>query len=289
LNHRAVFEQTPAGKPVGRLHILEIFEGERKLWYTSQDCSLFGFPGEMNACLYLTLILAASGLVSCLDPAFNRSPMTRNEEGFAQERRRMVQEQIIARGVRDSRVIAAMEKVPRHLFIPEENRRVSYEDGPVPIGHGQTISQPYIVALMTESLELKPGDKVFEVGTGSGYQAAVLEELGCETFTIEIIPELAQFAAENLRRAGYDAVKVKTGDGYRGWGEFAPFDAIIVTCAPEDIPGALTEQLKEGGRIVVPVGPENRIQELILVRKVKGELVRRSLAPVRFVPMVREE
>ena len=201
----------------------------------------------------------------------------------------MIEEQIVSRGIKDPKVVGAMEKVPRHLFIPEETRRASYEDAPVPIGYGQTISQPYIVALMTESLGLEPGQKVLEIGTGSGYQAAILKELGADIFTIEIIPELARFARANLNRAGYPGVKVKTGNGHEGWKEAAPFDAILVTCAPENIPVALTEQLKEGGKIVIPVGRENQIQELILVKKADGNFIRQSLAPVRFVPMVNED
>lgn len=210
------------------------------------------------------------------------------EEQFLVERKKMVYEQIIQRNIHDEKIIQTMEKVPRHFFVPEENRSASYEDHPVSIGYGQTISQPYIVAFMTESLHLKKREKVLEIGSGSGYQAAILAELGTEIYTIEIIPELAKFAEENLKRTGYSSVKVKMGDGYQGWKEFAPFDAIIVTCAPENVPQPLIEQLKEGGRIVIPVGGENQVQELYLMKKVKNELVRQSLAPVRFVPMVGE-
>lgn len=196
--------------------------------------------------------------------------------------------QIAARGIKDPRVIEAMAKVPRHLFIPEPGRGDAYADGPVAIGYGQTISQPYVVALMTEALEPKPGDKVLEIGTGSGYQSAVLEELGAQIYTVEIVPELAQTARENLRRAGYPGARVKTGDGAEGWKEFAPFGAVIVTCAPENVPPALMEQLKDGGRIVIPVGPADKVQELVLLTKSGEDFTRIALAPVRFVPMVGE-
>lgn len=227
-------------------------------------------------------------LISCQQSAFFPSKTTMDDKDYLQQRKKMVTEQIIARDIRDKRVIQVMEKVPRHLFIPEEYRSEAYEDRPIPIGFSQTISQPYIVALMTEALNIKKGDKVLEIGTGSGYQAAILEELGAKTFTIEIIPELAEFAEENLKRTGYPSVKVKIGDGYQGWKEFAPFDAITVTCAPENVPKPLIDQVTEGGRIVIPVGEKNQVQELYLLKKMKGELICQSLAPVRFVPMVGE-
>ena len=201
-------------------------------------------------------------------------------------RKMMVQRQIRARGVKDKRVLAAMEKVPRHEFVPTEQRPHAYEDRPLPIGEGQTISQPYIVALMTELLEVGDGEKVLEIGTGSGYQAAILAELTPHVYTIEIIPSLAQRAEETLRRLGYDSVEVKTGDGYLGWPEHAPFDAIIVTCAPAEVPEALKQQLKEGGRMVIPVGPQWTHQTLYLLRKSKGRLQQKGVIPVRFVPMV---
>jgi len=226
--------------------------------------------------------------ISCQQTSFKPGRMTLDDKTYLEQRKKMVTEQLANRNIRDTRVLQAMEKIPRHLFIPEGYRKDAYEDHPVPIGFGQTISQPYIVALMTEVLQLKGGEKVLEIGTGSGYQAAVLAEMGAETYTIDIISELTAFATENLKQAGYPSVKVKTGDGYHGWDEFAPFDAVIVTCAPENVPKPLVEQLKEGGRMVIPVGPQNQVQDLFLMKKVKGEIIRQSIAPVRFVPMVGE-
>lgn len=204
-------------------------------------------------------------------------------------RMKMVEEQIERRGITDAQVLKAIRKVPRHLFIPEALRASAYLDHPVPLGWGQTISQPYIVALMAQILEIRKGDKVLEIGTGSGYQAAVLAELGASVYSIEIIPELAPVAKGNLKRAGYPKIKLKVGDGYLGWKEAAPFDAMIVTCAPEDIPSPLVEQLREGGRMVIPVGRENQAQELVLAEKKGMQMVRRSILPVRFVPMLREK
>ncbi|MFB3883568.1 MAG: protein-L-isoaspartate(D-aspartate) O-methyltransferase [Armatimonadota bacterium] len=208
--------------------------------------------------------------------------------GFAGQRERMVRLQLRARGVKDDRVLAAMGKVPREEFVPAEERPRAYEDGPLPIGEGQTISQPYIVALMTELLDLKSTDKVLEIGTGSGYQAAVLAELTPHVYTIEIIPELAQRAEATLRRLGYKTVQVRVGNGYLGWPEHAPFNGIIVTCAPEKVPAALREQLAEGGRMVIPVGPQWTNQTLYLLTKRRGRLEQTSVIPVRFVPMVEE-
>jgi protein-L-isoaspartate(D-aspartate) O-methyltransferase len=208
----------------------------------------------------------------------------RQSDDYQALRKAMVQEQIAARGVRDSSVLAAMRKVPRHEFVPQELRTSAYQDRPLPIGEGQTISQPYIVALMTEALELSPGDKVLEIGTGSGYQAAVLAELTEQVYSIEIIEILGRRAEETLGRLGYDQVRVKIGDGYMGWEEHAPYDAIIVTCAPEHIPQPLVDQLKEGGRMVIPVGQGYR-QELYLVHKQEGQIHQTGIIPVLFVPM----
>jgi len=204
----------------------------------------------------------------------------------AELRRRMVAEQLKAPGrdIRNVRVLHAMERVPRHEFVPESVRAHAYEDRPLPIGFGQTISQPFIVAFMTEQVDPQPGEKVLEVGTGSGYQAAVLAELGAEVYTIEIIEPLAERARATLERLGYTNVHVRAGDGYLGWPEAGPFDAILVTCAPDHVPEPLIEQLKDGGRMIIPVGPPG-MQELVVLRKREGKLERRAVLPVLFVPM----
>jgi protein-L-isoaspartate(D-aspartate) O-methyltransferase len=205
---------------------------------------------------------------------------------FRAMREKMVESQIKSRGVRDPRVLSAMLKVERHLFVPKEFQNSAYSDQPVPIGEGQTISQPYIVALMTELLELKGGERVLEVGTGSGYQAAILAELAGEVYTIEIVEKLASSARKVLLELGYQNVKVKAGDGYLGWPEAAPFDAIIITCAPDHIPKPLLDQLKEGGRMVVPVGTYS--QELKKIVKRYGRIETTDVIPVIFVPMTGE-
>jgi protein-L-isoaspartate(D-aspartate) O-methyltransferase len=208
---------------------------------------------------------------------------------YALARQRMVVEQLAAPGrdITNARVLTVMGRVPRHEFVPERLRRDAYRDYPLPIGHGQTISQPYIVAFMTERLEPKPTDRVLEIGTGSGYQAAVLAELVAKVYTIEIVEELAQRANADLKRLGYTNVQVRAGDGYKGWAEAAPFDAIIVTCAPERVPQPLVDQLKDAGRLIIPVG---RIwnQELVLLRKRGGKLEQQAVLPVSFVPMTGE-
>ncbi len=200
-------------------------------------------------------------------------------------RLRMVAEQLVARGISDPRVLAAMGEVPREQFMPEGVRGEAYADGPVPIGYGQTISQPYIVAFMTENLAPRPGDRVLEIGTGSGYQAAILARLVKDVYSIEIVEPLGLRAAEDLKRLGFENVRVKVGDGYAGWPEAAPFDAIIVTCAPDRVPAALVEQLREGGRMIIPVGGRYRTQELYLLEKRDGKVKQRAVLPVRFVPM----
>ncbi|MFW6043984.1 MAG: protein-L-isoaspartate(D-aspartate) O-methyltransferase [Marinilabiliaceae bacterium] len=210
-----------------------------------------------------------------------------NAQEYKEEREEMVQSQIRAKGVKDGKVLEAMRTVPRHLFVPEKMASLAYSDRPLAIGHEQTISQPFIVAFMTEALDFDKGDKVLEIGSGSGYQAAVLAEMGAEVWTIEIVPELAEMAENNLKEAGYENVHVKCGDGYKGWPEEAPFDAVIITAAPESIPDALVEQLREGGNMVLPVGPVNSVQTLKKVKKKDGKLKQETLIPVRFVPMVR--
>ena len=199
----------------------------------------------------------------------------------------MVQQQLKAEGIKDERVLAAMAKVPREEFVPADQRAGAYQDGPLPIGYDQTISQPYIVAFMTEQLRPKPGDRVLEIGSGSGYQAAILAELVTEVYTIEIVEPLAKTAEATLQRLGYKNVRLKVGDGYKGWQEEAPFDAIIVTCAPDKVPRPLVDQLKDGGRMVIPVG-ERFAQQLYLLEKKNGQLKESATLPVRFVPMQRE-
>ena len=198
-------------------------------------------------------------------------------------RRRMVEEQIRARDINDRAVLEAMRRVPRHRFVPASQVRFAYEDRPLPIGYEQTISQPYIVAYMTEAARIPRGGKVLEIGTGSGYQAAILGELAREVYTIEIIPELAESASRSLAELGYRNVQVRAGNGYAGWPEHAPFDAIIVTAAPEQVPQALIDQLAVGGRMVIPVGRGN--QEMMIITKTERGVVSRRTIPVRFVPM----
>jgi len=206
--------------------------------------------------------------------------------GKSREREQMVEVQIAARDVTDSAVLDAMRTVPRHLFVAERFRHEAYADYPLPIGEGQTISQPFIVASMTEALHLSPGDTVLEIGTGSGYQAAVLAEIVASVYTIEIVPSLAERAESTLAALHYTNVHVRTGDGYRGWPEHAPFDAIMVTAAPDHVPQPLVDQLKMGGRMVLPVGDTN--QSLVILRKTPEGIERRDRYGVRFVPMTGE-
>lgn len=227
--------------------------------------------------LLIIAVLAASGCGQKAAPVSD----------LASERQRMVQEQLMSRGLHDEHVLAAMSKVPREEFVPQGSRAASYTDRPLPIGYDQTISQPYVVAFMTEQLRLQPQDHVLEIGTGSGYQAAILAELAAKVYSIEIIEPLAKNAEATLQRLGYKNVQVKIGDGYKGWPEHAPFDAITVTCAPDHVPQPLTDQLKEGGRMIIPVGGFGD-QELYLLEKKNGQLLRRAVLPVRFVPMTRE-
>ncbi|MDR4503376.1 MAG: protein-L-isoaspartate(D-aspartate) O-methyltransferase [Candidatus Scalindua sp.] len=221
---------------------------------------------------------------------FAKKVVEQSGEEYDLQRRKMVESQIAARGVRDKKVLEAMATVPRHLFIPEDLRGFSYHDAPFPIGLGQTISQPYIVALMTEMLELDSDDIVLEIGTGSGYQAAVLATIVKKVYTIEIIDELGIQATERLKRLGYHNVDVKLADGSIGLPDKSPFDAIIVTAAAEKIPGALINQLKHGGRLVIPVDNTYRGQDLLIVEKNdEGEIDIKKTIPVRFVPLVKEK
>ena len=209
----------------------------------------------------------------------------RTDEAGA-ERRKMVERQIKARGVSDPAVLEAMRNVPRQWFVPAHLRNRAYRDGPLPIGEGQTISQPYIVALMTEALHLTSDSKVLEIGTGSGYQAAVLSEITPHVFTIDIVEPLARRAIAAFEQHGYETIRTRIGDGYAGWPEHAPFDAIIVTCAPDHIPPKLIEQLKPGGRICIPIGDEHAVQRLLVVTTTaSGAVEQKELIPVRFVPM----
>lgn len=207
---------------------------------------------------------------------------------YASLRQRMVDDQIAVRDIDNQAVLDAMRAVPRHEFVPEDVRELAYADHPLPIGYGQTISQPYIVALMTQSLEPFPGQKVLEIGTGSGYQAAILAQLGLEVYTVEIIPELAERAARTLEANGFSNVHKLNADGYFGWEEYAPFDAILVTAAPDHLPQPLAEQLAEGGRLVIPIGPVGFVQTLWLFEKVGGELEATNLGGVTFVPLTGE-
>jgi protein-L-isoaspartate(D-aspartate) O-methyltransferase len=228
-------------------------------------------------------------LAAILSALLFAAPPADTSWAHQQLRHRMVDRQIAARDVSDPAVLDAMRAVPRHRFVPDVPPELAYADRPLPIGHEQTISQPYIVARMTELVRPEAADRVLEIGTGSGYQAAVLAELVDSVYTIEIIPELARTARARLDTLRYDNVVVRTGDGYRGWPERAPFDAIVVTAAPEEIPPPLLDQLAPGGRMIVPVGPTGRTQRLTLVTKsADGQTTRRSIAPVRFVPFLRE-
>jgi protein-L-isoaspartate(D-aspartate) O-methyltransferase len=225
-------------------------------------------------------------LLNPITPAIESIKMEEPVEA-AQQRQRMVERQLRARDITDKRVLAAMQRVPRHLFVPAERRERAYEDGPLPIGHGQTISQPYIVALMTQLAQPKNGARALDIGTGSGYQAAVLAELVSEVYSIEIICPLADEARERLAAFGYRNVQVRCGDGYRGWSEHAPFDLIILAAAPDHVPQPLVDQLAAGGRLVLPIG--RHFQELLVIEKRHdGSLKRTTVAGVAFVPMTGE-
>lgn len=205
------------------------------------------------------------------------------DSDFANKRRKMVEEQIVSRGIKQEDLINAMLEVPRHEFVPENWKDYSYSDGPLPIGEGQTISQPYIVAIMTELLNVKKGDKVLEIGTGSGYQAAVLSRMGCEVYTVEIVGKLTENAKKIIQELGYENIHFKVGDGYEGWKENSPYDAVIVTASPPKIPQPLLEQLKVGGKMVMPVGYDHQELELITRTETGSDI--KDIIPVAFVPM----
>jgi protein-L-isoaspartate(D-aspartate) O-methyltransferase len=241
----------------------------------------------------IVLIAVIGGTLACGRREPERAPappdaVARPDDPWARPRARMVDEQIAARGVEDARVLDAMRKVPRHELVPETVRDAAYEDHPVPIGYDQTISQPYIVAVMTEAARVEPGDRVLEVGTGSGYQAAVLAELGADVYSIEIVEPLAKRTAGDLERIGYGRIHLRTGDGYRGWPEAAPFDAVIVTAAPPEVPRPLIDQLAVGGRLVIPVGEDGAVQELRVITRTADGATTETLFEVRFVPMTGE-
>jgi len=245
---------------------------------------------DTSALLVLPVVSLACALIPWpLRGAAAASP-SQPADRFAAAREEMVARQIADRGVTDKRVLSALRAVPRHLFVPPSSEDEAYEDRPVPIGYGQTISQPYIVALMTELARLKPDDRVLEIGTGSGYQAAVLSRLAGAVYTIEIIEPLAERARQVLAKLECRNVTVRTGDGYAGWPEAAPFDAIVVTAAPDHVPPALVAQLKPGGRLVIPVGAVYDAQQLRLLEKdQRGQVYTRDVIPVRFVPLVRKK
>ena len=252
-------------------------EDTKNLWHRNGSAAAFYFRMRRISQCLLAVVLAATGCHQKVN-----SPSE-----FAAERQRMVEEQLKPRGIHDERVLAAMAKVPREEFVPENLRAQSYSDGALPIGHDQTISQPFIVAFMTEQLHPKATDRVLEIGTGSGYQAAVLAELVKDVYTIEIIEPLAKEASARLARLDYKNAHARIGDGYQGWPEVAPFDAIIVTCAPDKVPRALVDQIKDGGRMVIPVG-DRLAQQLYLLEKKDGQLKQSVTLPVRFVPMTSE-
>jgi protein-L-isoaspartate(D-aspartate) O-methyltransferase len=237
-----------------------------------------------NYLFFTRRALAATLLLQLAVEVCHSESLTEAE--FAAARRKLVEEQIAApdRGITNRKVLEVMESVPRHEFVPESQRHLAYRDEPLSIGYGQTISQPSLVAFMTDRLDLKPTDRVLEIGTGSGYQAAILSQLVSHVYTIEIVEPLARRAMADLQRLGYDNVTVLIGDGYKGWPEYAPFDAIIVTCAPDHIPQPLVDQLRDGGRMVIPVGQPG-VQSLYLLQKHGTIIEQQSILPVRFVPM----
>jgi len=230
-------------------------------------------------------VLACLAVAGCSSPSEPDASEFQNDS-FSDVREKMVKEQLTSPGrdISDERVLTAMATVPRHEFVPEAYKHQAYEDHPLPIGFGQTISQPFVVAFMSEQLRPLETNRVLEIGTGSGYQAAVLSSLVKDVYSVEIIEDLGDRARETLQRLGYDNVHVKIGDGYEGWPEFAPFDLIIVTCAPEQVPNPLVEQLKEGGRMIIPVGTEGS-QFLYVLEKRSDRVERKAVLPVRFVPM----
>ena len=247
---------------------------------------MYFFPerSQNNGRFCQILLIILLFISACLVKNTEGKSAVNSNPDYEQARKNMVEYQIKGRGIKDKMVLAAMLKVPRHLFVPEEIRNLAYRDEPLPIGYGQTISQPYIVAYMTEALKLQPGDKVLEIGTGSGYQTAILAEIVSQVYTIELIPELSLQAQETLNSLGYKNIEFLIGDGWKGWPEKAPFEAILVSAAPDKVPPALVEQLKINGRLIIPVGTDS--QELVLIRKTKKGLEETRLIGVRFVPLI---
>ena len=238
-------------------------------------------------CIFSLLLLFLS---SCALPqqaqhnSLSEIQLEQNNNSFSEKRQQMVSEQIKRRGITNQRVLEAMSKVPRHYFVPPHLAHLAYIDSPLPINHGQTISQPYIVAYMTDIADIKSEDKVLEIGTGSGYQAAILGELAQEVYTIEIIPELGEKARKTLKKLGYDNIHLRIGDGYKGWPEQAPYNRILVTAAPEDIPPVLIEQLALKGKMVIPIG--KYFQQIVIITKTNDGIIKQKTIPVRFVPMI---
>ena len=249
------------------------------------------YPGKVKPYFLLSslVMLAAIGTACSGGATAPTASSDSQEDLFRVQRERMVVEDIKARGITDPGVLAAMLAVRRHLFVPAKYRASAYGDTPLPIGEGQTISQPYIVALMSELLDVQPGEKVLEVGTGSGYQAAVLARMGAEVYSIEIITELARESRQRLDELGYTDINTQEADGYFGWAEHAPFDGIIVTAAPDHVPPPLLAQLKPNGKIVIPVGPPGSVQTLWLTEQQEGQWVSHNQGAVRFVPFLREQ
>lgn len=261
----------------------------QKIVYICQTVLILILPAGLSACgLSLSEPTPTAGFTAIAPPPESTLAGTPFADPYVDLRQEMVEYQIRRRDVSDEAVLAAMLKVPRHEFVPDDYKARAYEDHPLPIGYGQTISQPYIVAVMTELLELQPSDKVLEIGTGSGYQAAILAEITNEVYTIEIIPELAARAQETFERLGYEQIMAKQADGYWGWEEYAPFEAIIVTAAPDHVPQPLINQLADGGKMVIPVGPPGGYQSLWLIERQGEEILRTNWGGVRFVPFTRE-
>jgi protein-L-isoaspartate(D-aspartate) O-methyltransferase len=255
----------------------------------SDRCCILGNMWRLaRQAISTALLLSGRGVLVALALAAPAAAQREPDEDRWRQARERLAKQLAREGIQDSTTLAAMRAVPRHEFVPADYRVLAYEDIPLPIGHDQTISQPAVVALMTQLIDPRVGKRVLEVGTGSGYQAAVLAQAGCQVWTIEIFGALATEARARLARLGYSGVQVRHGDGYAGWAEEAPFNAILVTAAADSIPPALLDQLAPGGRLVMPVGDQVPHQELVLVRKdVAGKLTSRQLVPVRFVPLLR--